>query len=119
MTRAAFGFLSLIGLLAFLAIGSLLFGGCIYKGAKITEGTDLAVGINVPASEGALQLQVLNYLSGFRLGVAENSAMTVEYSTIESNSYFGVINTSTRKDVKASVEPCEDDATAASANVAE
>ncbi len=87
-----------------------LCGGCVYKGCKLVEGTDLAVGLNVPTTEGALQLQVLNYLSGFRLGVAENAALVVEYETFATNSYFGCVRTETTKRVKARVEPCADDA---------
>lgn len=105
MTRAAFGFLALIGLLAFLALGSLLFGGCVYRGAKITEGTDLAVGISLPGTDGILSCQALNYLSGFRLGVAEGSALTVAYTTAETNSYFGVVSTRSAKTVRATVTP--------------
>ena len=89
---------------------SLLAGvltGCIYKGAKVVEGTDLAVGFTVPQADGVAQLDVLNYLSGFRLGVAENAAMTVKYTVAETNSYFGCITTRTMKSIDATVEPCE------------
>ena len=86
---------------------SLALSGCVYKGAKIVEGSDLAIGLNVPSTDGTLQLQLLNYLSGFRLGVAENAALTVEYSTVASNSYFGVVQTQTSKSISATVQPCE------------
>ena len=98
--------------LATLALASLV-SGCIYKGAKITEGVDLAVGLTVPATDGAVSLDVLNYLSGFRLGVAENARLTVNYTTAETNSYLGVVTTRTSKSVRATVEPCEVSATAA------
>ena len=98
--------------LATLALASLV-SGCIYKGAKITEGVDLAVGLTVPATDGAVSLDVLNYLSGFRLGVAENARLTVDYKTAETNSYLGVVTTRTSKSVRATVEPCEVSATAA------
>ena len=104
--RASLGVALLLALAAALAL-ALICAGCVYRGAKITEGTDLAVGINVPSTEGALQLQLLNYLSGFRLGVAENAALTVEYSSAETNSYFGCVYVRTAKRVKAKVEPCE------------
>ncbi len=81
--------------------------GCVYRGAKITEGTDLAVGLSVPGTDGALQVNALNWLSGFRLGVAENAALTVEYSTAETNDYLGIVHTRTAKRVRAKVEPCE------------
>ena len=81
--------------------------GCAYRGAKVVEGTDLAVGINVPASDGALQLQLLNYLSGFRLGVDRNAIMRVRYSVDENNSYLGLVHTKTEKTVDATVEPVD------------
>ena len=99
--------MTLLASLALLVCVICLGSGCVYKGVKLTEGTDLAVGLNVPTTEGALQLQVLNYLSGFRLGVAENARLEVEYSSIATNSYFGIVTTETQKHVKATVEPCE------------
>ena len=89
-----------------LALASLV-SGCIYKGAKITEGTDLAVGLTIPGSEGAVQINALNWLSGFRLGVAENARLTVKYTHAETNSYLGVVTTRLAKSIDATVEPCE------------
>lgn len=79
--------------------------GCAYRGAKVTEGTDLAVGISVPGADGSLRLDALNWLSGFRLAVAENSRLTVDYATSETNDYLGVVHTRTAKRVRATVEP--------------
>lgn len=81
--------------------------GCVYRGCKLTEGTDLAVGLNVPMSEGTLQLQVLNYLSGFRVGVDRNAIMRVRYTVAETNDYLGVVKTCVRKEADVTVEPCE------------
>ena len=105
-SRLAFGLFVLVVMLGLVSLFSLL-SGCVYRGAKIVEGTDLAVGINVPSTEGALQLQLMNYLSGFRLAIAENAALTMTYSTAESNNYFGVISTRTTKQVSATVSPTE------------
>ena len=104
--RVCAGVMSLFFLAAAFSLASLVCG-CVYRGAKITEGTDLAIGLTVPGTEGVLQFNALNYLSGFRLGVAENAALTVEYSTVATNSYFGVVTTETAKRIKAKVEPCE------------
>ena len=104
-----------VALLAF----SALCGGCVYKGAKVTEGTDLAVGINMPMSEGTLQLQVLNYLSGFRVGVDRNAIMTIKYTVAETNDYLGCIHTRMHKTADVTVQPCETshaDGTADTAN---
>lgn len=89
------------GLMAF------FMSGCVYRGAKVVEGTDLAVGLDVPGTDGALQLDLLNWLSGFRLAVADNARLSMEYSCAETNSYFGAITTRSAKRVKATVEPCE------------
>ena len=81
--------------------------GCLYKGAKVVEGTDIAVGLSVPGTEETLQINALNYLSGFRLGIAENAALTLRYSCATTNSYFGVVHSETVKSIDATVSPCE------------
>lgn len=84
---------------------ALLCGCTHFKGAQITEGTDVVVGISVPGTDGALQLNALNYLSGFRMGVAEYSSATVEYSTVSTNSFFGCVSTTSDKRIKATIIP--------------
>lgn len=84
-----------------------LAAGCVYKGAKVTEGTDLSVGISVPGTEGAASVTILNWLSGFRLGLAQNAQMTLEYSVAETNDWFGIATTRTRKTITATVTPTE------------
>lgn len=84
-------------------------GGCVYKGAKVVEGTDIAAGLNMPGSEGALQLQLFNYLSGFRLGVDKNARLTVDYMVSETNTFLGVFTSGIAKTVRAKVEPCKCD----------
>ena len=88
-------------------IAILLNAGCVYKGAKVTEGTSLVVGMDLPGTDGIAQLNVLSWLSGFRLGVAENARLQVRYRHAETNSYFGCVTTRIWKDVDAVVEPCE------------
>lgn len=96
-------------IIAATALLALLAGGCVHKGAKIVEGTDLAVGLNVPGSEGSLQFQLFNWLSGFRLGVAENAILTVRYSVAETNDFLGVFHVRSAKEIEARVEPCLND----------
>lgn len=94
--------------LATVAVAVVLAAGCVYKGAKVIEGTDLAVGFTVPGTEGAIQFDALNYLSGFRLGVAENSGLKVKYTVAETNDYlWGAATTRVWKTIDAKVEPCE------------
>ena len=84
--------------------------GCLYRGGKITEGVDLAVGLNIPGTEETVQLNLLNYLSGFRLGIAENSRLEVRYTSATTNSWIGCIHTESFKTIDATVEPCESEA---------
>ena len=102
-----------VGWLTGLLMGAVIFilatgvCGCVYKGAKVTEGTDFALGVNVPTAEGTFQFDLVNYLSGFRLGVAENARLELKYTHAETNEYFGCVTTRTYKTVDAVVEPCE------------
>lgn len=89
------------------AVLAALVCGCIYKGAKVTEGTDLCVGMSIPSTENTVQIDVINYLSGFRLGLAENSSLSLKYTTVETNSYFGCVFTRSCKTIDAKVQPCE------------
>lgn len=88
-----------------MAAMAVLVCGCVHKGAKMTEGTDLSVGISVPGTDGMAQVSILNYLSGFRLGVAKDAEMYVWYMHAETNDYFGVIHTRTYKRVASRVIP--------------
>ena len=100
--------LKIVVLISSIALLFLCQSCTTYKGAKIVEGTDLAVGINVPSTDGTLQLQLLNYLSGFRLGIAQDAALTMTYSINESNSYFAnLIHTDIKKTISATVSPTE------------
>ena len=87
---------------------ALAASGCVYKGAKVTEGTDLSIGLSVPGTDGVAQLSILNYLSGFRLGVAKDAQLWLNYTVAETNSYFGIVQTRSMKRIKAKVVPCED-----------
>lgn len=80
--------------------------GCThYKGGKITEGTDLSVGMNIPSTEGALQFDFLNYLSGFRLAVADNAGLKMKYTCDEETSYAGVVTNTKHKTIEAEIDP--------------
>lgn len=84
-----------------------VFSGCIYKGAKITEGTNLVAGINVPGTDGALQINALDWVTGFRFGVADNAAFKCRYTSATTNSFFGLVHTEAYKTIDAEVSPCE------------
>ena len=104
--KAALGLFALWPILAILAIGALC-NGCAYRGGKVVEGTDLAVGISVPATDGTIDLNVMNYMSGFRLGVDRNAIFRVKYTIDEDNAYLGIATIKSKKTIDATVEPCE------------
>lgn len=81
--------------------------GCAYSGGKVVEGTDLAAGISVPTTDGIVNLNVLNYLSGFMLGVYGKSIFKVKYTVDENNTYLGIVTIKSKKTIDAEVEPCE------------
>ncbi len=92
-----------------MAIVLLLLSGCVHNGVKITEGTDLVMGVTVPGTEGVLQLQVLNYLSGFSVYAESGVAVEVDYTMSATNSYFGVVKTEQSKSVRSKFTPVAKD----------
>lgn len=100
-----------LALIASVTLALFMGAGCVaYKGAKVVEGTDLAVGLNVPSSEGAIQFQLLNYLSGFRLGIEDGAGLEMTYSCDSQTSYFGVIDTHKVTHITAKVRPQSEEA---------
>lgn len=86
--------MSRLAMFASVTLALFMGAGCVaYKGAKVVEGTDLAVGFNIPSSEGALQFQLLNYLSGFRLGIEQGAGLDMSYTCDSTTTYFGVVDT--------------------------
>lgn len=95
-----------------LSVAFALCGCVVDDGAKVVEGTDLTLGMSLPYSEGSETMAVINYLTGFRLNVAENSRCEMVYRCAETNEYlWGAATTRIQKYIKAKVEPCENDET--------
>lgn len=103
------GLPGVVAAVAAILLAALLLSGCVYKGAKVTEGTDLSVGLSIPGTEGAASVTILNYLSGFRLGLAQNAQMTLAYTVSETNDYLGIATTRTQKTITATVTPTENE----------
>ena len=93
------------------AVAALLAIGCTsYKGGKITEGTDIAAGMSIPQSGGTLQIDALNFVSGFRFLFCENAGVTCKYTTTNTVSAFGVYSSTTVKAVQIELTPTVDEA---------
>ena len=110
--KASLGLFALWPLLAILAIGA-LFAGCAYKGGKVTDGTNLCIGMTIPGTEWTIN--ALDYVGGLRVAGNDQTSICVSNEVTETNSYFGVVETHRHSKMTATIEPTE---TSSEANAA-
>ena len=110
--KASLGLFALWPLLAILAIGA-LFAGCAYKGGKVIDGTNLCIGMTIPGTEWTIN--ALDYVGGLRVAGNDQTSICVSNEVIETNSYFGVVETRRHSKMTATIEPTE---TSSEANAA-
>lgn len=81
--------------------------GCksAYKGGKIVEGTDAFVGVNMPITDGVMQFEMLNYLSGARFSFDRNARIKFDYSVTNTTSLCGMYTSHTVKHMSATLTP--------------
>ena len=103
--KAALGLFALWPILAILAIGALC-NGCVYKGGKVIDGTNLAIGMKIPGTEWSIS--ILDYIGGVRVAGQDSTHITVKHEVAETNTYFGVVTTSRRSTLTADIEPLAD-----------
>ena len=87
-----------------------LAGCSTYKGGKIVEGTDIAAGASVPQAGGTLQIDALNFLTGFRFLFCDNAGVRCSYSITNSVSACGVYSSTTVKAIDIKLTPTMDEA---------
>ena len=110
--KASLGLFVLWPLLSILAIGS-LFSGCAYKGGKVVDGTNLCIGMTIPGTEWTTH--ALDYAGGLRVARNDQTSLCVSNEVMETNSYFGVVETRRHSRMTATIEPTE---TSSEANAA-
>ena len=110
--KASLGLFALWPLLAILAIGA-LFAGCAYKGGKVVDGTNLCIGMTIPGTEWTIN--ALDYVGGLRVAGNDQTSICVSNEVMETNSYFGVVETRRHSSMTATIEPTE---TSSEANAA-
>ena len=103
--KAALGLFALWPLIAILAIGALC-NGCAYKGGKVVDGTNLAIGMKIPGTEWSIS--ILDYIGGVRVAGQDSTHITVTHEVAETNTYFGVVTTSRSSTMTADIEPLAD-----------
>lgn len=86
-----------------LFLGVLCSGCTTYKGGKVVDGTNLAIGMRIPGTD--WNFNVLDYIGGMRVGAAEGCRLTVTNSVSETNSYFGVVETRRTSTLTAAIDP--------------
>ena len=110
--KASLGLFALWPLLAIIAIGA-LFAGCAYKGGKVVDGTNLCIGMTIPGTEWTIN--ALDYVGGLRVAGNDQTSICVSNEVMETNSYFGVVETRRHSRMTATIEPTE---TSSEANAA-
>ena len=88
------------------ACAAFLASGCVYKGGKVVDGTNLAIGMKIPGTEWSVS--VLDYIGGVRVAGQDSTHITVTHDVAETNTYFGVVTTSRRSKLTADIEPLAD-----------
>ena len=98
MTWSAF---AILFLLAF----SLIFVGC--SSPRYVQGVDVSLGLSVPATDGAAQISLFEYISGIKMSSTTNLPFKVVYKEWTTNSYFGVVNVNEHRETEVDMKPVE------------
>ena len=78
--------------------------GCLFKGGKIIDGTNLCVGMTIPGTEWTIN--ALDYVGGVRVAGNDQTSITVSNEVVETNAYFGIVRTQRHTKMSATIEPC-------------
>lgn len=98
MTWSAFAILCLF-------VVSLIFSGC--SSPRYVQGVDVSLGLSVPATDGAAQISLFEYISGIKMSSTTNLPFKVVYKVWTTNSYFGVVNINEHHETEVDMKPVE------------
>ena len=98
MTCNAFAILCLF-------VVSLIFSGC--SSPRYVQGVDVSLGLSVPATDGAAQISLFEYISGIKMSSTTNLPFKVVYKEWTTNSYFGVVNVNEHRETEVDMKPVE------------
>lgn len=82
---------------------ALFCAGCAYRGGKVVDGANLAIGMTIPGTEWSIN--ALDYVGGVRVAGQDSTRITVTNEVAETNDYFGVVTTRRRTRMSATIEP--------------
>lgn len=77
--------------------------GCVYKGGKVVDGSNVAIGMTVPGTEWSINL--LDYVSGLRVAGDSLTRVTVSNEVNEITRVLGIFESRRRSKMAAEVEP--------------
>ena len=89
----------------FLLAFSLIFSGC--SSPRYVQGVDVSLGLSVPATDGAAQISLFEYISGIKMSSTTNLPFKVVYKEWTTNSYFGVININEHRETEVDMKPAK------------
>ena len=87
----------------FLLAFSLIFSGC--SSPRYVQGVDVSLGLSVPATDGAAQISLFEYISGIKMASTTNLPFKVVYKEWTTNSYFGVVNVNEHRETEVDMKP--------------
>ena len=79
------------------------FMGCVYKGGKVIDGTNFALGVDIPGTDWTFS--VLDYVSGIRVAGNEFTYIYVTNKVEEHNSYLGIVTTERKTESVSTIMP--------------
>lgn len=86
-----------------LFVVSLIFSGC--SSPRYVQGVDVSLGLSVPATDGAAQISLFEYISGIKMASTTNLPFKVVYKEWTTNSYFGVVNVNEHRETEVDMKP--------------
>lgn len=86
-----------------LFVVSLIFVGC--SSPRYVQGVDVSLGLSVPATDGAAQISLFEYISGIKMASTTNLPFKVVYKEWTTNSYFGVVNVNEHRETEVDMKP--------------
>ena len=87
----------------FLLAFSLILSGC--SSPRYVQGVDVSLGLSVPATDGAAQISLFEYISGIKMASTTNLPFKVVYKEWTTNSYFGVVNVNEHRETEVDMKP--------------
>ena len=83
----------------------LLFSGC--SSPRYVQGVDVSLGLSVPATDGAAQISLFEYISGIKMASTTNLPFKVVYKEWTTSSYFGVVNVNEHRETEVDMKPAK------------